>query len=199
MKDGIKLVYVDSKYIRYLYRYDNRVMYNKGQRRPYIGILFEVKNHKYYAPLTHPKEKFKTMRNCVDFIRIQGGELGGINLNNMIPIVDGAATPILVKDISDIKYKMLLIKQIEFFDDHETSIIDKATKLYKAHKSKTLRKEVYARCCNFSLLEKKSKFYDPNYGGKTKQGEKMWIHIFFYFLFLLDCDMTYIKVWFYII
>lgn len=163
MKRLIELVYVDSKYIKYLYAYDNRVMYNKGQKRPYLGILLEVRGHKYYAPLTHPKEKFKTMRNSEDFMRIAGGTLGGINFNNMIPVVDEAITKIKVQEVQDQKYKFLLINQMKFFDKHDTDIINRATKLYKMYKNKTLRKVVALRCCNFMLLEKKSKTYNPNF------------------------------------
>ena len=56
MKNMIRLVYINSYYIRFLYSMDNKVMYNKGQRRPYIGILFDVRGHKYYAPLSHLKK-----------------------------------------------------------------------------------------------------------------------------------------------
>ena len=171
MERMIRLVYVDSKYIKFLYSFDKRVMYNKGQRRPYLGILFEVKGHKYYAPLTHPKEKFKTMKNSEDFMRIKGGTLGAINFNNMIPVNESSITRINVSEIEDVKYKLLLINQIEFFDDNETEIVNRATKLYKAYRSKKLRKAVADRCCNFMVLEKKSKIYNPNYIRRKKVEE----------------------------
>ena len=169
MQQMIRLVNVDSKYIKYLYYFDNKVMYNKGQKRPYIGILFEVKGNKYYAPLTHPKPKFLHMKNTEDFMRIKGGTLGAINFNNMIPVVDSAVNVINVSSINDEKYKLLLINQLQFFDNNDTDIINRATKLYRAYKSKKLRKSVAQRCCNFMLLENKAKLYDPNYIPKTKQ------------------------------
>lgn len=159
----VRLVNVDSKYISFLYKFDNHVMYNKGQRRPYIGILFEVRGHKYYAPLTSPKEKFKNMKNDVDFMRIEQGKLGAINFNNMIPVVDNAVSKIDTNKISDWKYKLLLINQIAFFDEHDTEIVDRATKLYKSITRGTAREEVKKRCCNFQLLEKKSAIYNPNF------------------------------------
>lgn len=171
MEKLIKLVYVDDKYIRFLYSFDKKVMYNKGQKRPYIGILFEVRGHKYYAPLTHPKEKFKTMKNSEDFMRINGGTLGAINFNNMIPVVDNSINIIDIAQVEDIKYKMLLINQLKFFDRKDTDIINRATKLYKAYKSKNLRKSVYERCCNFMLLEKKSKEYNPNFVPKNNKSQ----------------------------
>ena len=139
MDKMIRLVYVESKYIKYLSGFDSRVMYNKGQKRPYIGILFTVKGHKYYAPLTHPKQKFLTMKNSEDFMRIAGGKFGAINFNNMIPVVDSAIKVIDTHEIKDWKYKLLLINQIEFFDEYETDIVNRATKLYRSYKNKKLR------------------------------------------------------------
>ena len=159
----VRLVNVDSKYIRFLYKTDNRVMYNKGQKRPYIGILFEVRKHKYYAPLTHPKEKFKAMKNSEDFMRIKGGTLGAINFNNMIPVVDSAVKELNISEVIDKKYKLLLIQQIEFFDEYGPEIVNRATKLYQAYNKKKLRREVYIRCCDFRKLEKQSIKYDPNF------------------------------------
>lgn len=168
----IRLVTVESKYIKYLYNHDNRVMFNKNQKRPYLGIMFEVKGNKYYAPLTHPKLKFKTMKNEVDFMKIKGGELGAINFNNMIPIVDSSAKIMEIATITDIKYKMLLINQIEFFNEYETEIINRATKLYKAYRTKKLRKAVFDRCCNFFVLESFAKKYDPNFKYDPNKAKK---------------------------
>ncbi len=163
----IRLIYVDNRYIKYLFKYDNHVMYNKGQKRPYIGVLFEIKGLKYYAPLSHPKEKYKTMKNDVDFMRIKGGTLGAINFNNMIPVHQSAIIPILVSDVEDVKYKMLLINQIRFFDEHEIEILNKATKLYKSFKKGSIRPCVKERCCNFVYLEKIAKKYNPNFANKS--------------------------------
>lgn len=163
MKHLIHLVNVDDKYIKFLFYYDSRVMYNKGQKRPYIGILFEVRGHKYYAPLTHPKPKFLNMKNTEDFMRIKGGRLGAINFNNMIPIRDEAVKPIDVLQVVDDKYRYLLIQQIKWFDNNDTEIINRATKLYRRYKNKKLRKSVADRCCNFTILEKQALRYDANY------------------------------------
>ena len=107
------------------------------------------------------------MNNDVDFMRIKGGEYGAINFNNMIPVHNSAITPIDVSAVEDVKYKLILINQLKFFDKFETEIINKATKLYKAYQSKTLRKSVADRCCNFGLLESYVKKYNPNYKKKN--------------------------------
>lgn len=156
---NLKLVYIDEKYIKYLYNFDKNVMYNKNQKRPYLGVLFEVENHKYYAPLTSPKPKFTTMHNKIDFYRIDEGKLGAINFNNMIPAIDDAIIKIDFNNLSDFRYKLLLINQLKFLDENDVNIINKAIKLYNSFKQNKLRDEVKNRCCNFTLLEEKSKQY----------------------------------------
>ena len=52
----LKFYNIDNNYINYLYQFDNKVPYNKDQKRPYIGIIIEVNNMKYFAPLFSPKQ-----------------------------------------------------------------------------------------------------------------------------------------------
>lgn len=157
----IEIVHIDNKFINYLHKFDNKVMYNKGQTRPYIGALFTIENNKYYAPLTHPKEKFITMKNNIDFFKLDNGKLGAINFNNMIPVHSSAIIHIKIKEIKDIKYKFLLLSQIKYLNSHNVDIINKASRLYNYHCKKTLKPNVYARCCDFKLLEQKVKEYIP--------------------------------------
>ena len=85
---NLRIVRVDSDYCDYLRKFDNKVAYNKNEKelRPFIGILFEIDNFEYFAPLSSPKEKHKSMKNTLDFFKIDGGELGAVNFNNMIPV-----------------------------------------------------------------------------------------------------------------
>lgn len=50
------------------------------------GILFTVNGFHYYAPLTSPKPKHLQMKNQIDFLKINQGQWGAINFNNMIPV-----------------------------------------------------------------------------------------------------------------
>lgn len=54
-----------------------------------MGVLFEINSCKYFAPLSSPKAKHMLMKNQIDFYKIDRGKLGAINLNNMIPVIDG--------------------------------------------------------------------------------------------------------------
>ena len=85
---SLKLVTVNSKYCEYLRQYDYRVSFNSNEKetRPFVGILFEINEIKYFAPLSSPKPKHQKMKNTIDFYKIDSGKLGAINFNNMIPV-----------------------------------------------------------------------------------------------------------------
>ncbi len=58
---------------------------------------------KYYAPLTSPKPKHLKMKNGKDFRKINGGQYGAINFNNMIPVPDSALLLIDIANEPDAK------------------------------------------------------------------------------------------------
>ena len=162
MQNKIRIVYIESKYISYLQKFDSKVMYNKGQTRPYIGILFEVNGLKYFAPLSHPKEKFKNMRNSETFMKIKNGEYGAINFNNMIPARENCTHILNTSNILDKKYKLIVLNQLAFFDKNYKQIIAKAEKLYRLSSENKLRQSVKQICCDFRLLESKAQLYKNN-------------------------------------
>ncbi len=112
---NIRIVRVDTDYCDYLRKYDNKVAYNKNEKelRPFIGILFKIDNCEYFAPLSSPKSKHKNMKNTVDFFKINGGKLGAVNFNNMIPVNKNNYSLVdLNKEtltIAELKYQKLLI------------------------------------------------------------------------------------------
>ena len=82
----LKIYYIDSNYIDYLRKFDKRVAYNKSRSRPYVGVVYTFNNQTYFAPLSSPKPKHLTMnKNALDIFKINDGELGIVNINNMIP------------------------------------------------------------------------------------------------------------------
>ena len=107
----MKFYYIKDDYINFLRKYDKTVADNKEESRPYVGTIIEIDGNKYYAPFTSPKPKHKKMKNGLDFRKIENGNLGAINLNNMIPVVESAVIPINFRDIKDANYKKLLQKQ----------------------------------------------------------------------------------------
>lgn len=156
----IKIVKIKEEFINFLRTIDNRVFYNKGQKRPYIGVLFSIGTQEYYAPLSSPKEKHKSLNGeQLDVILIQNAELGVINLNNMIPTLKSEIINFDINKEPDRKYKALLINQFLFINENEEKIIKKAELLYNLRVKKHLPKPIYYRCCNFEKLEKSLKQY----------------------------------------
>ena len=87
----------------FLRTFDSRVPYNADAKkfRPFIGILFRVHNIDYFAPLSSPKIKHKRMSDTIDFMKIDHGELGAINFNNMIPVTPANYQEIPLNEVPD--------------------------------------------------------------------------------------------------
>ncbi len=105
------------------------------------------------------------MKNKEDFRKINQGEYGAINFNNMIPIVDEALIPIDFKSIKERKYRRLLQNQYKSIRSDKEFIQKTALKLHnliftpdnELNKHKIIVKQ---RCCNRVLLEAVYKNYN---------------------------------------
>ena len=166
MNNELKLVRIDVEYCNYLRQFDYRVPYNYNvkQIRPFIGVLFEVNNCKYFAPLSSPKEKHLKLKNNLDLLKLDGGKLGVINFNNMLPVQNNN---IIVLDLnkeclteSERKYQTLLKHQIYWLNRNNSMLLNRAKKLYDNYISGKLNKAFFQRCCNFKLLEEKCREYN---------------------------------------
>ncbi len=157
---NLKIVRVDSDYCDYLRKFDNKVAYNKNDKklRPFIGILFQIEKCQYFAPLSSPKPKHKNMKNKLDFFKIKDGELGAVNFNNMIPVKESNYKLIdLNKDtvtIEELKYQKLLKEQLNWLNANYKQVKNKSFKLYELYNSGKLPENIKLRCCNFKVLEK---------------------------------------------
>ena len=165
MYKNFKIVKVDSKYCDYLRNFDNKVSYNAGKKklRPFIGVLFMVGNCEYFAPLSSPKSKHKTLKNTIDLLKINNGIYGVINFNNMIPVIKNSYIEFDLNKKTDNKEEkqriMLLRNQLRWLTANKKEVIKKSKLLYNLYKNNKLPKNVKDRCCNFILLEEKSKVY----------------------------------------
>ncbi len=166
MQKTYSLVTVNSKYCDYLRKYDYRVSYNSNEKelRPFIGVLFVIDSMKYFAPLSSPKPKHINMKNTIDFYKIDGGKLGAINFNNMIPIPEteyeyiDTNTPCLTN--IERQYKELLKDQLRWLNRYGQNLRMKAKILYDKRVNEQLSDKVTNRCRDFTLLEKKCVEYD---------------------------------------
>lgn len=165
MYQSFKIVKVNSKYCDYLRKYDNKVSYNAGLKdlRPFIGVLFKVNNMEYFAPLSSPKPKHKTIKNTLDLMKIDNGNYGVVNFNNMIPVNSKNYRKFdLNKNYKDKAKKFrieLLRNQLRWLTVHKKEVYRKSKLLYNLYKNDKLPKNVKNRCCNFILLEEKCQNY----------------------------------------
>lgn len=140
--------------------------YNKNEKelRPFIGVLFQIDNFEYFAPLSSPKSKHKNMKNTIDFFKIKDGELGAINFNNMIPVQPSNYSLVDLDKktltITEFKYQNLLKEQLNWLNKNFNQLKNKSFRLYKLYNDGKLPESIKSRCCNFKLLEKKCIVYN---------------------------------------
>ena len=79
--------HINEHYISYLHSIDTRVQYNKGQRRPYVGIVLSINGIDYYVPLESPKPNHVNIKGGGPVMKLDDGRLGLMGFNNMIPVI----------------------------------------------------------------------------------------------------------------
>lgn len=168
MYQKFKIVKIDSNYCDYLRKYDKKVSYNAGMKdlRPFIGVLFNINSIEYFAPLSSPKPKHMKLKNTLDLIKIDDGNYGVINLNNMIPVTKNNYTEFdLNKKTADRTEQLhieLLKKQLRWLNANKKVIYGKSRLLYNLYKNNNLPSNVKDRCCNYLLLEQICINYNKN-------------------------------------
>ena len=59
----LRFYHIRDGYIEHLHKLDYRVQLNKGQRRPYVGIVLQIGSYDYYVPLESPKPNHLNIRS----------------------------------------------------------------------------------------------------------------------------------------
>jgi len=171
--EKLDLYYIDLKYIRNLSNADDNVMSISPQRgkenRPFVGVIVLVNGAEYCIPLTSPKDKFRSKKSQIDFIKIfdegkrddnnQFKLIGVLNINNMIPVAEAVITKVDLtihkNDSPEVKRsKVLMQKQLAWCRDNVDVITNRAQKVYDLvvntpEKNKNLTK----RSSKFKALE----------------------------------------------
>ena len=158
----MELYTINENYINYLRQFSKNVRYNKNESRPYVGVVLKVNEYDYFVPLGSPKPKHLTMKETTDFIKLDSGKLGILNINNMIPVPLEYVKLINFQNF-DKYYSKLLLEQKRWLERNETLIKNKSKKLYTliTTKENTI---FHKRSNNFKLLEEKALEY-----GKPKE------------------------------
>ena len=157
--EDLKLYRINEEYAKFIYNNDKKVSksFHIKNKRPFVGIILRINNINYFAPLSSPKNKHKNMKNNIDFIKINKGRDGVINLNNMIPILMNQCYEIDIKEEikNDKKYGIILKYQLVWCNKNSEQIINSAKRLYSLIVNNKANLNLKNRCCNFKFLEKK--------------------------------------------
>ena len=165
IRGDLSIYKISDKYISFLHSRDKRVQFNKTQTRPYVGIVLFVGECKYFVPMESPKPSHAKIKAGPHIYKINGGALGLLGFNNMIPVPDEAIIEFDIDSESDEKYKRLLQHQAVAVNRSRADILGKASKTYY----EVVNKKNAFLCkisCNFKELEKASKRYNPNHRKK---------------------------------
>ena len=168
----MRLYSISDEYINYLRKKFPRVYSNKENKRAhtrkYLGAVIEIEEHKYYIPLSSPKDKHdyimvdgkKTIRkDSLIVMRIVSGtgenkELKGtLQIGTMIPVPEDAIELYDVENEPDQAYKDLVNEEIIYIRKNEKKIMKSAKILYRKRKAGDENK-VIQNCLDFVALEK---------------------------------------------
>ena len=148
---------IDENYINFLSQFSEHLFKNakitQKHSRKYIGILFEINEMKYFAPLSSFKPKHKRLSETIDFIKI--GDMAVINLNNMIPVPEGIYVPKNPNLETDQQYRNLLNNERRIIKQRTEQIINNAHSVYNHKLTNDEKSKLSQRCNDFRLLEEK--------------------------------------------
>lgn len=131
---------------------------NKGQKRPYVGIVLQVNEFDYYVPLESPKPNHVNIKSGGPVLKLQDGKLGIMGFNNMIPVEKQYLIEFDIKSEKNDQYKRLLYNQLSYCQKHIDTIYLRAKNTY----DKVVSGETpfYVKvCCDFKKLEESAKLY----------------------------------------
>ncbi|MBR6245562.1 type III toxin-antitoxin system ToxN/AbiQ family toxin [bacterium] len=162
----LRIYEINPDYIDYLNSFIPHLFRNKKpnqqNERKYIGIVLEVHNQNYFAPLSSFKTKHKFMPEGLDLIKIK--HLAVINLNNMFPAPQSQIVNFDIKTVLDQKYKALLQREYRAITSMEQKICENAEKLYQYKIKNGDFTPLAKRCNDFLLLEQKALEYTTEIG-----------------------------------
>ncbi|MBD5519859.1 MAG: type III toxin-antitoxin system ToxN/AbiQ family toxin [Lachnospiraceae bacterium] len=157
MKDNIRIYGVKDSYIKYLSQYQEHLFLHEGGSpgRKYIGVVFEINNLSYFAPLSSFKLKHKKMKESVDFIKIK--DYAVININNMIPVPKGQLIELNINAEKNPHYKFLLQAESREINRQKSRIRKNAEIVYNHKKRNGNLTPLAKRTNDFEMLEKLSR------------------------------------------
>ena len=165
--EQLRIYRISDKYVNFLSKVDPKVQHNKNKRRPYVGIVLYVGEYRYFVPMESPKPNHANIKSGRHIMRLDGGSLGLLGFNNMIPVPDNALIVFDIDSEPDRAYADLLRRQAAFINKNKADVLSRASATYyKAIKGNN--DFLNNICCNFKELERASTRYNPNYKPKKR-------------------------------
>lgn len=160
--------YIDIDYIKFLQQYEKEkrgitkvpnITY-KERNKFAFGAVLQINEINYYVALS----SFSKKQEANILIKIPGDKKeikGSLRFNYMLPVPSSCLKKLVIKDIADEKYRILLNKEYKFCNTNADKIRKKANKIY--HMVITNRKQLLTdNSCDFLLLEEAYLIYTKN-------------------------------------
>lgn len=139
------------------------MQYNKGTRRPYVGIVFAFGGFQYFVPMESPKPNHEKIKPGKHIIKLDGGRYGLLGFNNMIPVHKDALIDFDIDEEPNEAYKNLLKRQVAICNRMKADILNHAQMTYfdvVGRKNKFLM----TISCDFKKLEGACRVYNKDFG-----------------------------------
>ncbi len=156
---------INEEYNKFLQRYEKEkrgitkvpnVRYADHNKFTF-GAVMQINNMNYYVSVS----SFDKKQEANMLIRVPGDDKevkGSLRFNYMVPVPDECIERLIIKDIQDEKYRMLLNKEYQFCMDNAEKIQRKANKIYEM--VTTNRKQILTdNSCAFQILEEGCREY----------------------------------------
>ena len=158
--ENLRIYRIEDRYIRFLRSRDCRVQDNKNRRRPYVGVVLHVGGFQYFVPMESPKPNHANIKPGKHILKLEGGSLGLLGFNNMVPVHSSALICFDIESEPDQQYRMLLKRQLSFCNKMKCDIYDHAEKTYFS----VVNQKSAFLCrisCDFKKLERACNEYRP--------------------------------------
>lgn len=160
---------IDEKYNNFLQAYEKErrgitkvpnIRYSDRNKFAF-GAVMQVNNMSYYVSVS----SFDKKQEANILIRVPGDKKeikGSLRFNYMVPVPDECIEKLVIKDIEDEKYRLLLNKEYQFCMENAERIQKKANKIYEM--VTTNRKQILTdNSCAFQILESGYQEYIQKY------------------------------------
>ena len=165
---------INEEYNKFLQRYEKEkrgvtkvpnIRYTDRNKFAF-GAVMQVNGMNYYVSVS----SFNKKQEANILIRVPGDEKevkGSLRFNYMVPVPDECIEKLVIKDVEDEKYRLLLNKEYQFCMNNAERIQKKANKIYEM--VTTNRKQILTdNSCAFHILEDGCREYIEKYLSDSK-------------------------------